>query len=279
MTDETSGGPLAAEIERLHEELARCADARACLDALTRVAVVGALVEPDGGKGFLDEILEAARKATRALAGAILRVDEEVGQLSFEVVQRGAGDALLSMRLPLDRGIAGFVASTGQAMAVTDVPDHPMWASEVGEQVGYRPYSILCLPIARGDRILGVLQLLDKEGGEAFDDADLDSAGRLAGLAARAIEQSRALSHLSAFLGRVLAAGDDGLPPEAPEAPEAIEAATALEGSADMRQLLETAGRLARLREQGPAARQLSAAIVDAFDAYSRARSGRRGRP
>src|SRR5262249_10849328 len=80
-------------------------------------------------------------------------------------------------------GLAGHVARTGETVNVADAYAHPLFNREVDQQTGYRTRTLLCLPIrtAAGE-IVAVMQLLNKQGGEAFDGRDEE---RFADFAAR----------------------------------------------------------------------------------------------
>src|SRR6185436_10205707 len=97
-------------------------------------------------------------------------------------------------RVPLGRGIAGYVAATGQPIAITDAAQDPRFARDIGHAVGYVPRTILCVPLYLNGRVIGVLELLDKAGAASFSSEDMDLLVRFANLAALALDQSRLMS-------------------------------------------------------------------------------------
>jgi sigma-B regulation protein RsbU (phosphoserine phosphatase) len=79
----------------------------------------------------------------------------------------GAGPEQQEIRLPAGRGIAGRVAHQGEAVNLADAYHDPRFDRDVDRQLGYRTRTLLCLPIRRGGgEIIGVLRLLNKQGGE-----------------------------------------------------------------------------------------------------------------
>ena len=70
---------------------------------------------------------------------------------------------IIDTRLPISRGIAGYVARTCQALIIEQVAGDPRFARDIAERVGYVPDSILATPIVdeRGD-VMGVLSVLDR---------------------------------------------------------------------------------------------------------------------
>ena len=80
----------------------------------------------------------------------------------------------------------------------------PRWAAEIGERVGYTPESILCVPLFYEDAVIGVLELLDKEGAPSFDEDDIRLLSLFANQAAIAIEQSRVQQSAGALVASVM---------------------------------------------------------------------------
>ena len=111
------------------------------------------------------ELLEAER-------ASIFLVDSERRELWLKVAQAEGGRSV-DVRMPIDRGIAGRVATTGQSLRVDDAYASPLFNPEVDRATGFKTRSVLCLPIAsrRGD-VFAVAQLLNKRSGGAFDEAD-----------------------------------------------------------------------------------------------------------
>ena len=66
------------------------------------------------------------------------------------------------LRLPLDCGLAGHVVASAAPLSVADARVHPQFSSDLDDAMNYRTKSTLCIPIVIGDRILGVVQLLNK---------------------------------------------------------------------------------------------------------------------
>ncbi len=79
-------------------------------------------------------------------------------------VQRGlfAMQGEVNIRISMDQGIAGTVATTGKILNIPDAYDHPQFNQAIDKKSGYRTKAILCLPIKNGDTVIGVLQLINK---------------------------------------------------------------------------------------------------------------------
>jgi GAF domain-containing protein len=158
---------------------------------------------------LLQMIVATAVHVLRARAGALLLVDEDTEELVFEVAVGGSADEVKQFRVPVGHGIAGQVAVTGQPLAVSGAAEDPRAATDIADRVGYRPDSILCVPLFYDDEVIGVLELLDKESGTSFTSEDIASLSLFANQAAVAIEHSRVRSSLAALLRDVLGGGLD----------------------------------------------------------------------
>ena len=119
-------------------------------------------------------ILQIATRQTKARRGTVFLVDAEKNEIWSLV---GLGLEQQVIRLPADRGIAGWVAQNGRSVRLENAYDDPRFEPEVDRRIGFTTKRLLCLPIRNeAGAIVGVLQLLNKE--EPFtseDEAFLDA--------------------------------------------------------------------------------------------------------
>ncbi|HTQ62992.1 MAG TPA: GAF domain-containing SpoIIE family protein phosphatase [Candidatus Solibacter sp.] len=168
---------------------------RSQMDLLARFsAVVLALAERRGAMKELSSIIEATKKlnstldlgelisiilqiATRqtgAERGTVFLVDRERNEI-WSLVGLGLDQQVI--RLPAERGIAGWVAREGSAVRLEDAYNDPRFEPDIDRKLGFRTKELLCLPIRNeAGAIIGVLQLLNKaEGFSGEDEAFLDA--------------------------------------------------------------------------------------------------------
>lgn len=160
------------------------------LDVLFEIAQVSA------GALKLDELLEGvlarAMHAIDAEAGSILLEDETTGDLRFRCAVGGDPNAVKRLKIPAGSGICGWVAANGQPQIVNDVTLDPRHSQTIADEVGYRPRSVLCVPLMLGERG-GALELLNKAHGRAgFTDDDMKLASVIAGHVSTSIRLGRA---------------------------------------------------------------------------------------
>lgn len=151
---------------------------------------------------LLDAVVTTAARVIDATAGSLMLVDRERGELEFKVAVGPGAEEIKQFRVPLGQGIAGFVASTGQALAIADTSQDTRFARQIAEGSGYVPKNLLCVPLLLGGDVIGVMELLDKQGGAASftpgDTAVLSSFGEQAALAIDLSLQTQSLTRLLA---------------------------------------------------------------------------------
>jgi putative nucleotidyltransferase with HDIG domain len=133
--------------------------------------------------------IEAATTLLKTEAGSLLLIDQETGELYFEVALGEKGHKLKEIRLAKGQGIAGWVSETGQPLIVHDVQSDPRFYSDADKRSEFNTRNLVCVPVKTKDKILGVLQAINKLEGE-FDDEDMQILSALADQVAVAIENA-----------------------------------------------------------------------------------------
>ena len=132
----------------------------------------------------LQPLVDEAHEAFGAAACSIAVLDEDEGELVYRAASGTGAEAILGVRLPLTRGIAGWVAMSGQPLAVSDLATDNRFAHDVAESTAYVPRTLLATPIMGPEGVLGVLSILDRDDARAEADRDLHLAASFAARAA-----------------------------------------------------------------------------------------------
>lgn len=185
----------AREIERLRSQKAGDSFAEKLRGLLELTATAGTVAAPVREREELRAIVQAAASVLDAEAAALFLLDEEKSELRFEVALGGRSETVENQRLPLGEGFVGYVASTGQPLAVSNVEDDARFAAGFAKRVGYIPRNLLCVPMVQGEHTVGVLEMCDKRGG-AFGVRDIEVLGHFARLAALTVQQMLLFSDL-----------------------------------------------------------------------------------
>jgi len=176
-------------------------------------ADLGPVLRPRGDEEFLQAIVETACLVFDAEACSIALFDERDEHLEFRVAAGRGAEATVGIRIPADRGIAGWALMSGQSIAVDDVRKDPRFAADVAESTGYVPNAIMAMPLESERQTFGVIEVLDRRrgGGEGVD--DMEVLALFARQATLAVETSRIFSNLGRALleSAALAAQRDSL--------------------------------------------------------------------
>ena len=137
---------------------------------------------------LLDVILEAAIKSIAADRGTLYLVDELKSEIWSKALR---GTEIIEIRLPIGKGLSGYVAKTGETINIPDAHNDPRWNPDVDKRSGYRTNNMLCMPMQNRDgKIIGVFQMLNKKGGP-FTTQDEEFINALSIHASIAIENAR----------------------------------------------------------------------------------------
>lgn len=142
-------------------------------------------------KALLRKIIDVAAVAMNAEASSLALVDQTTQDLTFHLAEGVAGKTVESMRIKMGQGIAGWVAEHGEHVIVNDVASDTRFYRGIDNASKFQTRSIICVPLKRTGKVIGVLQALNKKDGEVFDDDDLSLFLSLANIAAIAIENSQ----------------------------------------------------------------------------------------
>jgi len=146
---------------------------------------------PRFGDDLLNSIVETAARLFNAAAASILLIDEEEQLLEFKVAYGASSHDLVGTRFPLNQGIAGYVVMTGQPLAISNVRQDKRFNQDFAKSTGYVPKSILAMPLKIDEKVIGVMEVLDKISAASFGMQDMDLLGTFAHQAALAIDLSQ----------------------------------------------------------------------------------------
>jgi len=142
---------------------------------------------PDAPRALMEGIVKTAAGVFEAAASSIALVDRTTGELVYQSAWGAGAHEVVGMRLEPGRGFASSVLQSGQADAC-DCRNDPRFAARIAEGTGYVPYTMLVVPLKRGDQSIGALSILDRRDGSYFGPDDMDKANLFAELAVTALD-------------------------------------------------------------------------------------------
>ena len=139
---------------------------------------------------LLDLIVNAARDLTRTEATSILLLDNKTGDLYFEAVTGSKSEEIKRMVVPQD-SLAGWVAREGRAQIINDVSRDKRFFAKSDESTGFQTRSMIAVPMKVKDKIIGVLEAINRADDSPFTNEDVELLTTLSAQAAIAITNAR----------------------------------------------------------------------------------------
>lgn len=158
---------------------------------------------------LLSDTMQLAADVIDAGAASLMLIDEERKELVFEVSHGSRGQVLRQQRIPLDEGLAGWVARNGYPVIVNDARTDPRFSHRVDVRTGFLTQSIAAVPLKIKGRIIGVLEVLNKYSGAGFNQEDIRLMSSIAAQAAIAIENARLYQQVSQERDHIIKAQED----------------------------------------------------------------------
>lgn len=145
---------------------------------------------------LLQIMVQSATELTNTEACSIMLLDKQTGELKFAEASGGVSNALKKVSIPLDKSIGGHVIRKNRPILIRDVTDDPRWHGDVDNSGDFVTRSILGVPLRVRDRVIGVLEVINKKTEDGFNEDDIQIATTLSAQAAIAIENARLLDEL-----------------------------------------------------------------------------------
>jgi GAF domain-containing protein len=110
---------------------------------------------------LMQSVVDTARAIFGAQASSVFLLDEPAHELVFQAVSGQGESFLVGRRFPAESGIAGWVVSSGEPVIVDDLSRSSSFDRDFAESTEYVPDALMAAPLTHGDRVLGVLEVLD----------------------------------------------------------------------------------------------------------------------
>ena len=184
VADQTAGAIVKA---RLLEETQQRAYQLSTLNDLTRQLTSTLELEP-----LLQNILENAVNILNCEAGSLFLVDEQTDDLVFKVTVGPPSSAeLIGQHVPAGSGIVGRAAQAREPVVENQAQTSPVHFASTDQQTGFTSKSLLAVPLLYKDRVIGVIEVINRKDGLPFVEDDKTLLSAFAGQAAVGIENAR----------------------------------------------------------------------------------------
>ncbi len=136
----------------------------------------------------LKVIIEGVNALLQTERTSVFLVDDETHELVLRYTNEGPTD----IRLPPPwQGVAGWVATHDSATIVNDPSSDGRHLRQVAQEIGYEASSLLCVPLRLENRVIGVVEALNKTDGHHFTPYHQELLSELTQWAAIAIHNAR----------------------------------------------------------------------------------------
>ena len=138
---------------------------------------------------LLRSLMTQVRDFFQVEAVSVALINEDGDQLTFRVAVGKASEAVTGLKLPLGKGIAGWVAQHGESILVRDVYNDPRFFSGVDEKTAFHTQTVLAAPIETEQGPIGAIEALNPAS-DVTDERHLQLLDQVAEQAALAIHNA-----------------------------------------------------------------------------------------
>ncbi|MBZ0294473.1 MAG: GAF domain-containing sensor histidine kinase [Anaerolineae bacterium] len=139
----------------------------------------------------MHKIISAAERLTDTEAASIMLLDPKTGDLRFEITSNLNPNETDSIVVPMEGSTAGWIVQHGEPRVIEDVTKEPSHYHGVDDRLAFETRNLLGVPMRTHNKVIGVLQALNKHNDQRFNEQDIKILTTLASQAAIAIENAR----------------------------------------------------------------------------------------
>lgn len=139
---------------------------------------------------LLYQIVMAAASLTGSEAASIILYDESKNRLFFQSSTDLDSQVMRGLEIPVENSIAGEILRTQKPIVVMNTDEDSRHFTGVSDNTEYQTRSLMGVPLIAKDKIIGVLEVINKQEGD-FSSDDENMLLALGSQAAIAIENTR----------------------------------------------------------------------------------------
>jgi putative methionine-R-sulfoxide reductase with GAF domain len=138
----------------------------------------------------LTRVIELTNSSMGIEVGSVSLLDQQTGELVIRTLVGEGARSVDGLRIPKGEGIGGWVCQHDETVMVHNVQSDPRFYRRVDEQSGFTTRSMICVPLRSRDRVIGVIEAINKIHGR-FVREDEQLLEGLSAIAAPAIENAQ----------------------------------------------------------------------------------------
>jgi signal transduction histidine kinase len=152
----------------------------------------------------LQLIMNFSNRVTNSTASTLMLLDKETDELVFSVPTGPKVNQLTDIRMPSGQGVAGWVAKNQKPLTISDPRNDPRFYGQIDQQTGFTTKSILAVPLRAKGKLIGVLEVINKQGDGGFTKEDEAFLSMFGAQAAMAIENARLYNEMKIKMDKEL---------------------------------------------------------------------------
>lgn len=191
---ELLAGRAIARIDNLQKEQKQSHD-KALADHL--LSLKNSFLKTESRDELYRVILETASELVSASRGSIMLVDSNGKSLRIKSAKGMKTELAKIVAVRIGDSIAGKVAESGTPILVNDLESDDRIS--MARRPRFKTNSLICIPLKHRDKVIGVLNLSDKENLESFTESDMNLALSFVNLAALMIDHALAVERSTAL--------------------------------------------------------------------------------
>lgn len=162
----------------------------------------------------IESLLQLSAQIIGSNEASVIVRDGTRGGLRFLAATGDFADDIKKMRIPPGKGVAGFVFTSGQPVAIADVSRDESFYDAVDQATGHSTQMMLATPLRVGEETIGVLEFINRSAGPPyvpFSPADMDRAAYFAETIALLVDAHEQAHLIESLLAQALqkAVADD----------------------------------------------------------------------
>lgn len=226
------------------------------------INVANALTEPLTDS--IEHLLQISTKEMNSEEASVIVRDGGEGGMRFLAAIGKVAAQLINLKIPAGKGVAGFVFSSGQPIALSDVGEDETFYSEVDAQTGYKTESILATPMRYHGEIIGVLEYVNRIGEPNYTSAEMDKAALFADAIASLVNAYESANVFKGLSDKIISGG------ERVELAEVRGWLNELNETEQHKEMLDLALMVREIAGQGDAERRMCIEILQSILRYTR---------
>ena len=140
---------------------------------------------------LLEKIMNISKSIFHAEACSILLLDSKTDELVFTVALGEKGEEVKEFRVKRGQGVAGWVLEHGKSLLISDAAKDDRFFKGVDNKTGFKTTTMIAVPLTVKGKIAGVIEIINKVGGDLFNEADKETLMTMAGQIAIAIDNAK----------------------------------------------------------------------------------------